>query len=139
MSYNIKTWESAARQVTEQLDFCSLASTPNSEECTPAGRPAILQIIECNAYIHQLIRIHGEPPTGAEFFIVRNLHELGEYYEAGIFYVPPDGQQESDSMEYMRKVEMGPAYWDEEAKKELRRSGHTAWIPAKIIATKKNA
>lgn len=126
------TFDRASRRCQNgRIDFFPLAGTPNNEECTPAGGEIKLQEMECLAYIGQLIRMHGEPPEGAEFFIIKNQHEAGIYLEAGIWYTNTnydeqevDDQDEHPSLLYAWKCEAGPDKWDAEAIKYLESSKH---------------
>jgi len=132
------SWDAAARRCNDRREFFSLAPTPHDEECTQAGQDIPDNIKECTALIGQLIRVHGEPPEGAEFILIRNDHEFGTYYEAGIFYMMPPEEDfeseneefESPSMEYAQKCESGiPDKWDAEAIKELTEGEHTRFMP----------
>lgn len=156
--YKVITWNRAAGQASEEIEFFSLASTPHDEICTPAGQDENLQILECTALINQLIREQGPAPEGAQYFIVENTgHDFGVYYEAGIFYtqIPEPSQYDIDnetelwqtwwnaeedqtpSEIYALKMEGSiPEQWDEEAKQELRKAGHPAHQPAKVVKMK---
>lgn len=137
--YKIINWKHAANRCSETLEFFPLASTPHDEHCTQAGQDENLQIIECTALINQLIRSAGQPDEGAEFFIIENFHEFGTYYEAGIFYVPTQDEDDEDSKseEYAQAIEQNiPDKWDAEALQELRTAGHPAHQPAKVIQMK---
>ena len=133
------TWQQAARMADDLHEFFSLASTPNEEPCTQAGQSIYLQRIECMAYINQLKRYNGTPPSGAEFFIIENHHEFGTYLEAGIWFVPtpPEAEDYSPSEEYAQRSEIGPDKWDHAALVELRRAGHPNYQPGKVIPIKK--
>lgn len=139
------SWDSLSRRSSSRFDFFSLAPTPHDEECTQAGGDLVDQKKECAALINQMIRIHGSPPEGAEFVIIKNTgHDFGTYYEAGICFVPEDEDaedpEESPSMEYALKCESGiPDKWDDDAIDELRDSGHSKYQPAKVIPLKKSA
>lgn len=139
--YNIINWNNAARKANEQLEFLPLTCTPHDEICTPAGKDEDNQIKECTALINQLIREQGNPPEGAEYFIIINTgHEFGIYYEAGIFYIPTqDNETEvSISENYALKIETSiPDKWDIEALNELRNARHTNHQPAKVIQLKR--
>jgi len=138
--YPVINWNRATGQASEQKDFFSLASTPHDEICTPAGQDENLQILECTALINQFIRAAGKPDPGAEFFIIENTgHEAGPYYEAGIFFIPtPEEQEEENGSEvYAMVIEQNiPDKWDAEALQELRKAGHPAHQPAKVVKMK---
>lgn len=136
--YKVINWSKAVAKTNENLDFFTLASTPNDETCTQAGMDLESQIKECTALINQLKRGAGTPDEGAEFFIIENTgHDFGIYYEAGIFYQPTpdtDEAEESQSEIYAMIIEQNiPEQWDNEAKEELRKAGHPAHQPGKII------
>lgn len=124
--YKVISFDRATR--TRSKDFFSLAPTPVNEICTEAGKDAILGITESTALVNQLIREQGLPPEGIEFFILRNEHDFGSYYEAAIFYDEPkemDEDQESQALLYAQKTESNiPENWDSLAKQELREKGH---------------
>lgn len=131
------SWDAASRRCNDRREFFSLAPTPHDEECTPAGTDTLDNIKECRALINQLIRVHGEPPDGAEFILIRNDHEFGTYYEAGIFFkilteeeMEEADQDETPSQQYAQKCEMGiPDKWDAEAIEELKAAEHTRFMP----------
>lgn len=133
------SWDRCSNRCSDRLDFFQLAPSPHEEECTPAGRDIEDNIKECQALVKQLIRIHGEPPPDAEFVLIRNDHEFGTYYEAGIFYtmlteeeMEEADQDETPSQIYAQKLETGiPDKWDEEAIKELTEAQHTKYLPKK--------
>lgn len=156
--YKILSFDQAARRTSGTLEFLTLAPTPHNETCTAAGESHEDGIKECIALINQLQRIHGQAPAGAEFFVVRNYHEFGTYFEAGIFYeVLQEPTQydidnetevfykqwdadkdETESQEYAMKIETGiPDNWDAEALQELREMQHSQYQPAKIIQLKR--
>lgn len=143
--YEKITWDRLSRRSGRRFDFFSLAPTPHDEECTQAGGSSSDQKAECVALINQLRRVHGDPPEGAEFVIIKNTgHDFGEYLEAGICFIPEDEEaedpEESPSMEYALKCESGiPDKWDDKAIEELRESGHSKYQPAKIIQLRKTA
>lgn len=141
--YKVINWNNAAKKCSysNEIEFLSLASTPHNEECTPAGKDLESQILECTALINQLIRSAGQPDPGAEFFIIENTgHDFGIYYEAGIFYQPTpdtDEAEESQSEIYAMIIEQNiPEQWDNEAKEELRKAGHPAHQPGKVVKMK---
>jgi hypothetical protein len=138
------SWDAASRRCNDRREFFTLACTPHDEECTQAGGEVADMLIECGALVNQLIRVHGEPPEGAEFILVRNDHELGTYYEAGIFFtmltdeeMEQEDADETPSQLYAQKCESGiPDKWDKEAIAEMKEAGHTMYQPkepAKLV------
>ena len=141
--YPVINWNTAAAKASDEIEFFSLASTPHDEVCTPAGQDPQSQILECTALINQLIRGAGKPDEGEQFFIIENTgHDFGTYYEAGIFYQPQTPEQEeadedSGSEIYAMVIEQNiPDKWDAEALQELRKAGHQAHQPAKVVKIK---
>lgn len=75
--------------------------------------------IQCNAYISQLKRMHGEPPEGVRYVITWNPHDFGTYADVEIIF---DDEKE-DANAYAWKVEADlPGEWDEQAKLELEKA-----------------
>lgn len=147
-------------------DFFPLAPTPHDEQCTQAGYDHLKDgEFECAVLIDQLIRQHGAPPPGAEFFIIENDHEFGIYHEAAIMYSVPDEDKdhhemtslEQDvydisvaAMEYAQNIEASiPDKWDDISLSELRKFKHHLYSPkapgklakhqGKIVDIKSNA
>ena len=126
-------------------DFLELGSTPHDEPCTQAGDNAEAQKIECYALRGQLIRLHGEPPIGMEFCLVRNTHDFGTYYELGIIYPCDDGEdpetdEAADLIEktgaYMNACESLPDKWDSDALVYLAENDHPLHKMGRIIQLK---
>jgi hypothetical protein len=100
-------------------DTMNMGPTPCDEPCqqVPYDNPG-LAMAECRAYINQLRRINGDPPTGVRFKISRNPHDFGTYHEAAVEY----DDQYKEQVEYALKVEANlPSHWDNEAEWELAR------------------
>lgn len=103
---------------SRSTDFVSVGTTPSEEDCAqanPDNTNVDLMSRQCVAYINQLVRMYGEAPGNAYWFILKNYHEFGEYLEAALMY-NPDREDES---EYAMEVESGAENWDPEALKEL--------------------
>jgi hypothetical protein len=64
----------------------------------------------CSAYIQQLIRTHGRPPKGCEYFILQTLEstKTKKCYEAAISYP----LNSPNAVKYALNVECGDLYWD---------------------------
>jgi hypothetical protein len=114
MRYPVKSISSFGRS---SWDYLSIGATPASEPCIQVGEAVDLSILECEFYIDQLIRKNGAPPDNARFFVLRNFHDFGTYYEAAIQYDPNDEK----GSEYAFQVENGDDKWDELARRELTR------------------
>jgi hypothetical protein len=71
MSYPIKSINGFSRS---SWDYLSIGATPGEEPCIQMGEDDDLSILECEFYVEQLIRKHGNPPDGAKFFVLRNFH-----------------------------------------------------------------
>lgn len=96
------------------MDFVDLGCTPAEEDCEQLGpnyNPDLARL-ECQAYIGQLKRQHGEPPPGATYKITSNPHDFGTYYEVAIRF----SDQDAEAAEYAYKVEEDtPGQWDDQA------------------------
>ncbi len=150
-NYPVIRWERAAKSRT--MEFLTIAPTPHEEACTPAGAGHYMDgQFECAVLIDQLIRMHGEPPEGAQFFICNNDHEFGAYCEAAIRYEMPNDDMDYEEMSESQQAEYDkaakaeafalkmegsiPDKWDEIALKQLRDAGHYLHIPkepAKVV------
>lgn len=96
-----------------------LAAVPVGEECEQVGEGYRRDhaIAECQAFIRQLQRIHGEPPKGAALIVKANAHDFGVYHEVAVLYDPNDEK----SIDYAFHLERNlPEFWDEEARRELK-------------------
>lgn len=152
MKYSIIRWERACKRAMGsefgiQVEFFPIGCTPVDEACTPCGERLEDQIKEVTAYIHQIIRVHGEPVEGCEFFICENHHEFGIYYEAAIFYEQREDPADVTALDYALKVDCpGIDLWDEIALEELRKARHYLYSPrpmapvvAKVVDISKTA
>ena len=71
---------------------------------------------EGKAYINQLKRQFGEPPSSAVFRLKAFPHDFGSYYEVCVVFSDTD----EEAVDFAYKVEAEcPELWDEEAKAEL--------------------
>jgi len=96
----------------------SLAPVPIDEPCAQLGDPDYLTRArkECRAFISQLTREFGEPPSGARLKITQNPHDFGTYLDVEVQF--DDSVEEAAEWAY--KVEANlPANWDEAALAEL--------------------
>lgn len=113
---NITTYERATRNCN---DYVTIGNVPYDEECTPnnPNDPAYgaRQIKECGALARQLMRIYGDPPSGAKFAIMKNPHDFGVYYDLVIIF----NLENEVATEYAFKCEDLPDKWDSEAREEL--------------------
>ncbi len=140
-TYRILSFEQALRETNDTKEFLNIGPTPYNEKCTQAGINHSDGIFECAAYIRQLRRIYGTPPEGCEFFIVRNQHDSGAYYDVNIFYstnLSPTVDSHSSGEDYALKVESGLSFWDHEALQELIEGEHHLYV-ARIINLNKSA
>lgn len=70
----------------------------------------------CPLRIGQLVRLHGEPPTGACLAIRSCLHDFGTYYEVVCYFDPHNPEAER----YAFACEDGlPEYWDYSARQQI--------------------
>ncbi len=95
-----------------------LGPTPPEESCAQVGRPNYREqaLKECRAYMRQLVRVFGEPPSGARFALTSEAHDFGTYYEVVIQY---DVEDEPASAFAFRVEANLPAEWDAQAREEL--------------------
>ncbi len=110
------------------MEYVCIGPVPASEECTQLGDHFSRKDneLECDALIYQLIRENGEPPVGAEFFILKNTgHDFGEYFEAAIMY-NIDEKYEA-AMHYAYQVEDLPELWDALALKFLKDNNYSRY------------
>lgn len=130
----------AQRETVFGKEFLNIGPTPCEEDCTQVGTYPMDSMLECLVYIKQLKRCYGESPMGCEFFVMRNEHDFGSYYDVNIFYKIPSDYNESpnECEEYALKVESGIENWDETSLQELRAGNHHLHI-TKVISMKKSA
>jgi len=140
-NYRILSFAQAQAEAKSDTECFNIGPTPYNEDCTPAGINHSDSIFECAVYVRQLIRTYGDPPQGCEFFIMRNEHDYGTYYDANIFFKmtkEDDGIITAQSEKYAFKVENGLAYWDDQSKQELINGEHHLHT-CKVIDIKKSA
>lgn len=118
-----------------ERDFLTLGPVPVEEKCTQVGtHDPHDNILECTVYAAQLQRIFPDIPVQAEFFIEKNIHEFGTYYEVAILFNPDD----EASTTYALRVETQlPGKWDDLAIEELSKQDYVLF--AKVIQIKKSA
>lgn len=104
-------------------DVMDIAAVPAYEEPEPAnvkGANYTHARIECRAFMHQLRRVFGTAPEGAELFVHHNRDGNDGYYEVAVRY----DTENRPAIDYAFKLEAEmPAYWDTEAIKELQEAG----------------
>lgn len=100
-------------------DHLDLGCAPSDEDCAQLGvddNYAVRARRECQALIHQLMRICGAPPAAAFFRIHKNPHDFGSYLSVAIHFDP----QDEDAVAYAyRSDEESPDQWDLAARMEL--------------------
>jgi len=99
-------------------DHLDIGGTPYGEDCAQVGREGYLKRnrAECRAYIHQLVRMFGDPPDGCTLVIRSNPHDFGTYLSVEAVFDPADAQARA----YAYRVEgNSPELWDAEAREEL--------------------
>lgn len=134
----ILSLERADRCRNHTIDFLFLGCTPHDEKCTPAGERSEDAIIECMVLANQLQRMYGQLKESNQFFICRQNHDFGQYYELCIFYAQEldENHDTHESEDYAMNCETLPEHWDELALTELRELGHPKYQPAKVIRLK---
>lgn len=130
----MKTFTLRQAQTSRERDYLVIGSTPNDEICTQCGHDLPKQIMECEALVNQLRRIHGQEPAGCQFFILENHHDAGIYHEVAIFFTDQEEDEAGDdtSYNYATDVEELPDLWDDAALIELRDRGY--FMPTKQAA-----
>ena len=101
------------------MEYMELGPTPCDEDCAQLGTDGYRERArkEAQAYIRQLVRIHGEPPAYADFATKWFNHEFGQYCEVVIKY----DEDNDEAREYAYKVESNlPPTWDKVAEQELQ-------------------
>lgn len=100
------------------LDHISLGPTPYDEECAQTTDPEYRAKArrECAAYIGQLQRLLGLPPTGARFRVKAHPHDFGSYYDVVVEYDADNAEAVAFALRAESEV---PAEWDNEARREL--------------------
>jgi hypothetical protein len=99
-------------------DYLTLGSSPTEEDCVQINEINYYEKSrkECNAYIRQIIRTHGDPPDQTSIVIQSCVHEFGTYHEVICSY----DNDIQESVEYALHVEANlPEKWDAKSLKEL--------------------
>jgi hypothetical protein len=98
-------------------DWYSIGSTPNGEKCAQVGSDNYYNLSkkEIPAYLAQLLRHFGYPPTGSWLRGKVFSHEAGMYEEVCYFYDPDSKSHQR----YFDIVQNGMENWDREAVDEL--------------------
>lgn len=137
-SIRLLSFSGAQKETMFGKEFLNIGPTPYNEECTQVGEDTRDNILECLVYIKQLVRYYGDPPSGCEFFVIRNEHDAGIYYDVNIFYCISNEEEGNEGQDYALNVEFGIDNWDEISLKELRDSNHPLHV-GKVIPMKKTA
>jgi len=99
-------------------DYLTIGSAPSGEECAQVGSDDYEARMrrETRAFIGQIIRQLGEPPTGARLAVKGFPHDYGTYHEVVCWY----DDNYPDSVEYAFKCEAEcPENWDAAAEVHL--------------------
>ncbi|QLE46539.1 hypothetical protein FD723_40720 (plasmid) [Nostoc sp. C052] len=108
-----------------RLDRLEISATPPEEECLQVGIDDYPKKgrQQCNVFKQQLERQFPIPQHLEEilyFAVISCPHDFGSYYNVCVKF---DGNNE-EAVNYAYNVEANtPAYWDEDAKTELRSLG----------------
>lgn len=137
-------WETLGKQAGWRSDYdtISIGPVPSDEDCAQIGSKQYdditLNKMEVKAYIGQLQRMFPNIPLGGcKYVMVRNDHEFGVYYEAGINYsLNYENMEDEDvsnpNADYAFNVENNaPENWDEQAISELEAQGYFKFVPRK--------
>ena len=100
-------------------DQLSLAPVPIDEPCAQLGDPDYPTRArkECRAFINQLVREFGEPPSGARLKITQNPHDFGTYLDVEVLF--DDSVEEAAEWAYTLEAGL-PLNWDAAALEELK-------------------
>ncbi len=102
-------------------DFIDVGCAPPCENCAQVGADGYWERArrECRAWIAQLRRTLGEEPDGARLAVKSNPHDFGTYLSVVCHF----DDTLPASVDYAFRCEgEAPNEWDEEARRELRRS-----------------
>ena len=101
------------------MEYIELGSSPYEENCVQVGEANYHEKMrkELAAYVNQLNRMFNQFDNHAIMFKSKWFnHDFGSYGEVCVYWNTSD--EEADT--YVYEIERSlPAYWDEEAKKEL--------------------
>ena len=100
-------------------DEMVISSCPTEEDCAQVGQDGYYEQArkECKAFLNQLIRIHGNPPTGARLVVKGFSHDFGTYYEVVVIY--DDDIEEAVDYAFLLEGNI-PEEWDDEAREEMQ-------------------
>ena len=82
------------------------------------------QIVQCAAYINQLKRMYKNIPSGIDFYILENEHDLGKYFAAGIVVT---GVANESVYDFIDNCENGFDDWDKQSLDDLMRYKYFEW------------
>jgi len=119
-------------------EYFTIGSVPTDEKCTQAGGDREFQLLECKIYAKQFLREFGPLPPFTDFFILKNVHDAGIYYDLAVEYLDPEQFDEENetadkSLAYALKVEGGLSNWDEISLKELQEKKHPLYFTPVIV------
>jgi len=117
--------------INYNMEILNIGTSPYGEDCVNVGsnQYAARARKECWVFKNQLVRVHGEPPTGCTLVVKSFPHDFGTYYELCARY---DSEDEI-ATDYAYKLEGEvPEYWDEKAKKELTAGSEVIKIKDKV-------
>lgn len=101
-------------------DYVYIGSTPADEPCQQFGTPSYDSALarkECRVYIHQLRRMFGNEPEGAELRVKMESYDGGSYPEVVCYY----DDNNTAAAEYAYRCEGdSPTNWDLPAIVELQ-------------------
>jgi len=106
------------------FETLSLSPVPIAEDCAQLGSDNYRELarMECQAFIEQLRRVHGEEPRKCGFIVKSNPHDFGTYYDVVVKF----DEDDDEASDYAYKVEGElPHHWDQLAKDELISLGYT--------------
>ena len=105
-------------------DTTILSSMPNNGDEVEKYKSYMQQIVQCASYINQLKRMYKKIPSGIDFYILQNEHDLGNYLAAGIVVT---GVVEENTYDFIENCENGFDDWDKTSLEELMRYKYFEW------------
>lgn len=102
------------------LEYIELGPTPAEESCAQLGADDYDERvkIEGRAYIAQLIRQFGTPPTGVSLRLKAFPHDFGSYHEIVVQF--DDNDEAASDWAYNVEAHT-PGEWDDEARDAITR------------------
>ena len=114
-------------------DTMQIGSTPYNMDCAQVGSENYdtKSQIECNAFLHQIKRVCGEPPQGARLVVKSFPHDFGSYREVCVVY-DAENEVEPKGFRLPKRFDNHRADWLEDAHRDVTALGFIPERPEKI-------